>query len=183
MFITIGHFLAARGSQDRNAFAPQTQAGTGFYSLESVVATGGMGAVLKAKDNNLARTVALKVMLNSANANEHTVFNFVAEAQITGQLEHPNIVPLHDIGVAADGTIYYTMKLIEGRTLRDILKDIREGNQDTIQCFPISRLLTILLIGICFLDAPRFSRSSFKQKAREVHEGAEQSAPFYLQRA
>lgn len=102
-----------------------------------------MGAVLKAKDNNLARTVALKVMLNSANANEHTVFNFVAEAQITGQLEHPNIVPLHDIGVASDGTIYYTMKLIEGRTLRDILKDIREGNAETIQGFPISRLLTI----------------------------------------
>ena len=141
--ITIGHFLTSRGSQDRNAFAPQTQPGTGFYTLEGVVATGGMGAVLKAQDNNLARTVALKVMLNSAEANEQTVFSFVAEAQITGQLEHPNIVPLHDIGVAADGTIYYTMKLIEGRTLRDILKDIREGNADTILRFPISRLLTI----------------------------------------
>ncbi len=141
--ITINHFLTSRGSADRNAFAPQTTPGTGFYTLEGVVATGGMGAVLKAQDNNLARTVALKVMLNSADANEQTVFSFVAEAQITGQLEHPNIVPLHDIGVAADGTIYYTMKLIEGRTLRDILKDIREGNTDTIQRFPISRLLTI----------------------------------------
>lgn len=141
--ITINHFLTSRGSEDRNAFAPQTTPGTGFYTLEGVVATGGMGAVLKAQDNNLARTVALKVMLNSADANEQAVFSFVAEAQITGQLEHPNIVPLHDIGVAADGTIYYTMKLIEGRTLRDILKDIREGNADTIQRFPISRLLTI----------------------------------------
>lgn len=141
--ITINHFLTSRGSEDRNAFTPQTAPGTGFYTLEGVVATGGMGAVLKAQDNNLARTVALKVMLNSADANEQTVFSFVAEAQITGQLEHPNIVPLHDIGVAADGTIYYTMKLIEGRTLRDILKDIREGNADTIQRFPISRLLTI----------------------------------------
>ena len=141
--ITIGHFLSARGSQDRDAFAPQTHPGSGFYSLDSVVATGGMGAVLKAQDNNLARTVALKVMLNSAEASEQTVFSFVAEAQITGQLEHPNIVPLHDIGVAADGTIYYTMKLIEGRTLRDILRDIRGGNADTIQRFPLSRLLTI----------------------------------------
>lgn len=140
--ITIGHFLTARTSGDQNAFAPQTQSGTGFYTLESVVATGGMGAVLKAQDNNLARTVALKVMLNSAAASEQAVFSFVAEAQITGQLEHPNIVPLHDIGVAADGTIYYTMKLIEGRTLRDILKDIRDGNAETIERFPISRLLT-----------------------------------------
>ena len=141
--ITVNHFLTSRGSEDPNASAPQSTPGSGFYTLEGVIATGGMGAVLKAKDNNLARTVALKVMLNSANANEHTVFNFVAEAQITGQLEHPNIVPLHDIGVASDGTIYYTMKLIEGRTLRDILKDIREGNAETIQGFPISRLLTI----------------------------------------
>ncbi len=141
--ITINHFLTSRGNEDLNAFAPQTTLGTGFYTLESVIATGGMGAVLKAKDNNLARTVALKVMLNSAKATENTVFNFVAEAQITGQLEHPNIVPLHDIGVAADGTIFYTMKLIEGRTLRDILKDIREGNADTTHRYPLSRLLTI----------------------------------------
>ncbi|MEQ2008372.1 MAG: protein kinase [Limisphaerales bacterium] len=163
--ITIGHFLAARGSQDRNAFAPQTHAGTGFYSLESVVATGGMGAVLKAQDNNLARTVALKVMLNSADANEQTVFSFVAEAQITGQLEHPNIVPLHDIGVAADGTIYYTMKLIEGRTLRDILKDIREGNAETIQRFPISRLLTIfqkVCDGIAYAHSRRVIHRDLK---------------------
>lgn len=163
--ITISHFLSSRGSQDRNAFTPQTHPGTGFYSLESVVATGGMGAVLKAQDNNLARTVALKVMLNSAEANEQTVFSFVAEAQITGQLEHPNIVPLHDIGVAADGTIYYTMKLIEGRTLRDILKDVREGNPDTIQRFPISRLLTIfqkVCDGIAYAHSRRVIHRDLK---------------------
>jgi len=163
--ITIGHFLSARGSQDRDAFAPQTHPGTGFYSLEGVVATGGMGAVLKAQDNNLARTVALKVMLNSADANDQTVFSFVAEAQITGQLEHPNIVPLHDIGVAADGTIYYTMKLIEGRTLRDILKDIRDGNADTIQRFPIARLLTVyqkVCDGIAYAHSRRVVHRDLK---------------------
>lgn len=163
--ITIGHFLSARGSQDHDAFAPQTSAGTGFYTLENVVATGGMGAVLKAQDNNLARTVALKVMLNSAEANDQAVYSFVAEAQITGQLEHPNIVPLHDIGVAADGTIYYTMKLIEGRTLRDILKDIRDGNPDTIQRFPISRLLTIfqkVCDGIAYAHSRRVIHRDLK---------------------
>ncbi len=163
--ITINHFLAVRGREDHNAFAPQTQPGTGFYSLEGVVATGGMGAVLKAQDNNLARTVALKVMLNSAEASEQTIFSFVAEAQITGQLEHPNIVPLHDIGVAADGTIYYTMKLIEGRTLRDILKDIKEGNADTIQRFPLSRLLTVfqkVCDGIAYAHSRRVVHRDLK---------------------
>jgi len=163
--ITIGHFLSARNAGDREAFAPQTQAGTGFYTLDGVVATGGMGAVLKAQDNNLARTVALKVMLNSAEANDQAVYSFVAEAQITGQLEHPNIVPLHDIGVAADGTIYYTMKLIEGRTLRDILKDIRDGNPDTIQRFPISRLLTVfqkVCDGIAYAHSRRVIHRDLK---------------------
>ncbi len=163
--ITISHFLSARGAEDRAAFAPQTHAGTGFYTLEGVVATGGMGAVLKAQDNNLARTVALKVMLNSAQANEQAVFSFVAEAQITGQLEHPNIVPLHDIGVAADGTIYYTMKLIEGRTLRDILKDIRDGNADTIQRYPITKLLTIfqsVCNGIAYAHSRRVIHRDLK---------------------
>lgn len=163
--ITIGHFLSARGAQDREAFAPQTHAGTGFYTLEGVVATGGMGAVLKAQDNNLARTVALKVMLNSTEAPDQAIYSFVAEAQITGQLEHPNIVPLHDIGVAADGTIYYTMKLIEGRTLRDILKDIRDGNADTIQRFPIARLLTIfqkVCDGIAYAHSRRVIHRDLK---------------------
>ena len=163
--ITIGHFLSVRGATEHSAFAPQTQAGTGFYSLEGVVATGGMGAVLKAQDNNLARTVALKVMLNSAEATDQAVYSFVAEAQITGQLEHPNIVPLHDIGVAADGTIYYTMKLIEGRTLRDILKDIRDGNPDTIQRFPLSRLLTVfqkVCDGIAYAHSRRVVHRDLK---------------------
>jgi len=163
--ITIGHFLTARNSGDPEAFAPQRQPGSGFYSLEGVVATGGMGAVLKAQDNNLARTVALKVMLNSAEATDQAVYSFVAEAQITGQLEHPNIVPLHDIGVAADGTIYYTMKLIEGRTLRDILKDIRDGNAETLQRFPLDKLLTIfqkVCDGIAYAHSRRVVHRDLK---------------------
>ncbi len=141
--ITITHYLQARGSQTEEDYYPQTTPGTGFYSLDSVVATGGMGAILRAFDNNLQREVALKVMLNSADATSESVYGFVTEAQITGQLEHPNIVPLHDIGVAADGTIYYTMKMIEGRTLREILKEIRDGNEDTIERYPIAKLLTV----------------------------------------
>ena len=149
-YVTVQHYLSARSAADGESeearqamFMPRSEEGTGFYELNDVVATGGMGAVLSAKDNNLQRTVALKVMLNTAQATNDAIYRFVAEAQITGQLEHPNIVPLHDIGVAADGTIYYTMKLIEGTTLREVLQKIREGDADTIARFPIDRLLTI----------------------------------------
>lgn len=141
--ITINHYLSCRTSQNQEDFYPYQQAGTGFYTLDEIVATGGMGAIIKAYDNNLQRTVALKVMLNSAEASDSSIYSFVAEAQITGQLEHPNIVPLHDIGVAADGTIYYTMKLISGRTLREILRSIRDGDEDIIEKYPLDKLLTI----------------------------------------
>ena len=141
--ITINHYLSCRTSQNEEDFYPYTQPGTGFYTVENVVATGGMGAILRAYDNNLQRTVALKVMLNSAEASDGAIYSFVAEAQITGQLEHPNIVPLHDMGVAADGTVYYTMKLISGRTLREILKEIRDGAEETIEKYPLDKLLTI----------------------------------------
>jgi serine/threonine protein kinase/Leucine-rich repeat (LRR) protein len=141
--ITVNHYLSCRTSQNEEDFYPYTQNGTGFYTINEVVATGGMGAIIKAHDNNLQRTVALKVMLNSAEATDSAIYSFVAEAQITGQLEHPNIVPLHDMGVAADGTVYYTMKLISGRTLREVHKEIRDGVEDTIEKFSLDKLLTI----------------------------------------
>lgn len=141
--ITINHYLQVRQSQNDEDWYPSQEAGSGFYAIEGVVATGGMGAILRAYDNNLQRPVALKVMLNSADATDSSIYSFVAEAQITGQLEHPNIVPLHDIGVSADGTIYYTMKLISGRTLREILKKIRDGDEEAIEKYPIDKLLTI----------------------------------------
>jgi len=154
--ITINHYLQVRQSQNDEDWYPSQEAGSGFYAIEGVVATGGMGAILRAYDNNLQRPVALKVMLNSADATDSSIYSFVAEAQITGQLEHPNIVPLHDIGVSADGTIYYTMKLISGRTLREILKQIRDGDEEAISKYPIATLLTIFQ-KIC--DAMAYSHA------------------------
>ena len=149
-YVTVQHYLSSRSTADGESeearqamFMPRNEPGTGFYEINNVVATGGMGAVLAAKDNNLQRTVALKVMLNTAQATDDAIFRFVAEAQITGQLEHPNIVPLHEIGVAADGTIFYTMKLIEGITMREVLQKIKDGDGEMIARFSLDRLLTI----------------------------------------
>jgi serine/threonine protein kinase len=50
---------------------------------------------------------------------------FTEEAQITGQLEHPNIVPVHDLGLDDEGQLYFTMKRVGGRTLRDVIKALR----------------------------------------------------------
>ncbi|MBN1517615.1 serine/threonine protein kinase, partial [Candidatus Sumerlaeota bacterium] len=74
----------------------------------------------------------------------------------TGQLEHPNIVPVHDLGVDAQGRVYFTMKRVQGRSLRQILHGLAEGDPDTAAKYPLSELLTIFQ-KIC--DAISFAHS------------------------
>ena len=78
------------------------------YDIGRVVAVGGMGEILEAKEATLDRHVAMKVMLNAPQTDD--VLRFLNEARITGQLEHPNIVPVHELGVDEYGEVFYTMK-------------------------------------------------------------------------
>ena len=117
----------------------------GKYDVNELVAKGGMGAIYNAHDLNIRRSVAMKVMLGPDRASREQILRFVHEAQVTGQLEHPNIVPVHEIAQDEDDNLYYTMKLIDGRTLEDIIKRIREGDKETIATFPLSHLLSILM--------------------------------------
>jgi serine/threonine protein kinase len=126
------------------------------YEMGDVVAQGGMGAIIDAKDANIRRHVAMKVMLNPRESKKEQVLRFIEEAQVTGQLEHPSIVPVHELGVDASGNVFYTMKLIKGRTLKDILKGIRDGDTKTIQDYPLTHLLTIYQ-KVC--DAMAFAHS------------------------
>ena len=71
------------------------------YDIGKIVARGGMGAILDAKEATIERTVAMKVMLDNADAG--ALLRFLNEAKITGQLEHPNIVPVHDLSVDENG--------------------------------------------------------------------------------
>ena len=69
----------------------------GRYAINRLVAQGGMGAILDARDQTIRRTVAMKVMLDTRSGDE--MVRFIEEAQVTGQLEHPNIVPVYELGV------------------------------------------------------------------------------------
>ena len=100
--------------------------GVGRYQLRDELGRGGLGRVVLAVDPELNREIAVKLLLApsrpptaDADHGSAAVFErFVEEAQITGQLEHPNIVPVYELGRAADGTRYYTMRLLRGRSLR-----------------------------------------------------------------
>jgi tetratricopeptide (TPR) repeat protein/tRNA A-37 threonylcarbamoyl transferase component Bud32 len=94
----------------------------GRYRILEEIGRGGMGEVFRVHDPDIGRTLALKVMLTR---HDHAASKarFLEEARITGQLQHPGIPPVHEIGRLEDGRPFFAMKLIEGRTLHDLLKE------------------------------------------------------------
>ncbi len=139
---TGGHY-AVRGREcSWGQFSAPASTG-GHYAVGREIAKGGMGAILEAKDQSLDRDVAMKVMLLQVGAPETSRQRFVREALVLARLEHPNIVPIHEMGRNTDGQLFYTMKLVKGRTLQAVIKAIRSGDALTIQHYTLDRLLTI----------------------------------------
>jgi CRP-like cAMP-binding protein len=85
------------------------------------IGVGGMCTVHRAWDSQLQREVALKVLLPERAGRPGATARFLEEAQLTAQLDHPHVVPVHDLGVTPDGRVFFTMKRVEGRTLQDLL--------------------------------------------------------------
>ncbi len=108
-----------------NSNAPADVPGRG-YKFHGKIGEGAMGEVLIAKDLDLHRTVAYKVMSESIAKQKSLATKFYGEAQITAQLDHPNIVPVYTLDLAPNGTLAYTMKLIRGRTLEKLVEETRE---------------------------------------------------------
>ncbi len=113
------------------------------YKIVTTINRGGMGVILQTRDLRIRRTVAMKVMKTSNQFSRENVLRFIDEAQLTGQLEHPNIVPVYELGLDEQGEIFYTMKFVKGTTLDDVLRGIRHGRQKTIDKYPLGALLTI----------------------------------------
>ncbi len=84
---------------------------------------------MRGQDNQLGRSVALKALQDRYRTNHEVVQRFVEEALIAGQLQHPGIVPVYDLGVA-DGKPFFAMKLIRGRTLQELLRERPEPSRD-----------------------------------------------------
>ncbi|HKI18652.1 MAG TPA: serine/threonine-protein kinase, partial [Isosphaeraceae bacterium] len=85
------------------------------------IARGGMGAILKGRDVDLGRELAVKVLLESNQGHPQIVRRFIEEAQIGGELQHPGIVPVYELGAFADRRPYFAMKLVKGQTLAALL--------------------------------------------------------------
>jgi len=105
------------------------------YTTEAEIARGGQGALLRVFDGHLQRHLAMKVALASEPRGDvgssyvRSLGRFLGEAQVTAQLDHPGIVPVHDLGIDRESRLYFTMKLVKGRDFRTILDPTpREGD-------------------------------------------------------
>ena len=90
---------------------------------------GGMGEVVLLKDNDIERMVALKRLTDGNDVDR--LLRFVEEIRTVGQLDHPNIVPVHDVGIDQLGRYYFVMKHLQGDTLESIIDKLREGDRAT----------------------------------------------------
>src|SRR5271166_4920054 len=92
------------------------------YELCEEIGHGGMGVVYRARDVALDRDVAVKVLSERYPAESPAAQRFLSEARITGQLQHPGIPAVHQVGALVDGRPFLAMKLIKGSTLEELLK-------------------------------------------------------------
>ena len=140
---SVARWLAKGGENvpsEQQVFTPATEK----YLVEAPIGKGGMGEVYLVSDQDLQRQVAMKILRPEHGVGREQQLHFVAEAQATSQLEHPGIPPVHDIGVSPDGRIYFTMKLVRGRTLREVLHDLLLKRRDVQREYTLHRLVTVL---------------------------------------
>ncbi|PKL77049.1 MAG: hypothetical protein CVV27_07210 [Candidatus Melainabacteria bacterium HGW-Melainabacteria-1] len=95
------------------------------YDLLGTVGEGAMGEILLARDHELRRKVAFKKIHSEMAANHGVLQRFLTEAQITAQLDHPNIVPIYGLEVSPLGDVGYSMKLIQGKTFKQLIQETR----------------------------------------------------------
>ncbi len=140
---------AARTSERPSGYTPEVNPAAG--ALESSVeryverqqlGLGSMGEVFLCKDARIGRDVAKKVLLANHRHDATLRARFLRECRIQGQLEHPSIVPVYDLGVEDDGATYFTMKCLRGMTLKQVLRGLREGDAEITRKYSQRKLLT-----------------------------------------
>src|SRR5690606_2195258 len=104
------------------------------YETLSALGEGGLGEVVLVKDNDIRRKVAMKKL--KTGQQPASVHRFVEEIRLVGELDHPNIVPVHDVGIDEDGRFYFIMKYVEGETLEELIERLRSGDPEALAAYP-----------------------------------------------
>lgn len=134
---------------------PETR--TTRYRVHGALGRGGMGEVQLVEDGLIGREVAVKTIAAKLAGSAEMRERFLREVRIQGQLEHPAVVPVYDLGVDEHGNDYFTMKRIAGRTLASVLGALARGDAPTQQTFPRNALLAVFR-QVCLAVAYAHSR-------------------------
>ena len=119
---------------------PQNTSYQSKYKDVEQLGVGGMGVVRKVEDIRLRRTMAMKVAKSTVMKSSYSLSRFIREAQMTAQLQHPGILPVHEIGNLDDGRVFFTMQEVRGQTLSQVIKAYHKASDD----FTLRRLMEII---------------------------------------
>ncbi len=135
------------------------------YEVTGVAGAGGTAKVYAVRDRSLNRTIAVKFLRRSSSQKGPVRQRFIGEARTTAMLEHPNIMPVHDIGANRDGEVYFTMKNIVGGTVGDAIRTARRGEPVTPEFRTLDgriRLFLKVCDGLSFAHAHGFVHQDIK---------------------
>lgn len=143
------------------AAAPPMPPAADRYAERRHLARGGMGVIYSVWDRLLHRTLAMKAIrqkdapgAGTPAADAHVLARFMREAEITARLDHPGVVPIHDLGVDAEGHVFFTMRLVKGKNLASIMRQARHDRRT----WPQTRVID-LIVKVCETVAYAHSRN------------------------
>jgi serine/threonine protein kinase len=157
--VALSYLAKADGSIDaeisKTSSAERQTRGSRFSLIETI-GKGGMGEVFAAMDPEIGRTVAVKRLHVNRQEDSSAKARFLAEARITGQLEHPGIVPVYDVGVDSADCAFYIMRRLKGVTLAQIIAGLKSGDVAMVSRYSLAALL-IIFQKVC--DAVAYAHS------------------------
>src|SRR4029077_17484222 len=113
----------------------------GRYEDRALLREGGMGEVRLCKDQRIGREIAMKVVRPGVGSRSDARARFEREARVQGQLEHPRVVPVYDLGIPPDGSAFFPMKGVRGETLEQVVERLRAGEPEAVATHTRRRLL------------------------------------------
>ena len=151
------HTAQTRPSPEGDVFSPPLRRKTNRqYKFIRSIGFGGMKAVLLVYDMDIGREVAMAMMPDFRERPKEDLDRFICEARITARLEHPNIIPVYDMGLDGNGAPFFTMKYLRGEILSQYLNRVRCGDPEAVSTYTTDRILQIF-IRVC--NAIQFAHS------------------------
>jgi len=122
----------------------------GRYVLREELGRGGMGQVFRAFDPDLGRDVALKLIRVEYGQEQAVVARFLREAHLTARLQHPGIVPVYELGRSVHGSLYYSMRLVNGHTLREVVEKLAPQDPETWSSFRVLQAIVQVCRAVAY---------------------------------